>query len=64
MLSEQNVRTQWRHLFENGNVTPATFDDAQQLLDQLPLTSPLRTRLTSELDEIRRIHDSAKQTDA
>jgi hypothetical protein len=64
VLSETNVRSQWRNLFESGNVTPTTLDDAQQLLDELPLTSPLRTRLTAELDEIRRIHDSAGQAEA
>jgi hypothetical protein len=38
------------------NVSVETFDRAEELLDELRLESPLRHRLTIELEELRNIY--------
>lgn len=55
MLREQEVSVKWRQLFSGGEVTTATIQDAQRVLGQLPLESPLRLRLDRELTEIARL---------
>ena len=60
MLSEHEAQSKWRNLFASGKVTPQTLGDAQLLLEQLPLESPLRSRLTAELDEIQKLHAEPK----
>ena len=52
MLTEQEVARSWRLIFTNG-IEPNAFDRAEQLLDELRPESPLRHRLTIELDELR-----------
>ena len=52
MLTEQEVARSWRQIFKNGIETDA-LDRAEQLLDELRPESPLRHRLTTELDELR-----------
>ena len=52
MLTEQEVARSWRLIFKNGFQADA-FDRAEQLLDELRPESPLRHRLTIELDELR-----------
>lgn len=56
MLSEQEVARSWSQLFQSSPVELATFDRAEQLLDELRPESPLRLRLMLELDELRSIH--------
>ena len=56
MLTEQEVARSWSRIFGNNKVEPASFDRAEQLLDELRPESPLRHRLTLELDELRSIH--------
>jgi hypothetical protein len=43
-------------VFKSGSIEPASFDRAEQLLDELRPESPLRHRLTVELEELRTIH--------
>jgi hypothetical protein len=52
LLTEQEVARSWRIIFKNG-FQPEAFDRAEQLLDELRPESPLRHRLTIELDELR-----------
>ena len=58
MLTEQEVARSWSHVFKSGKIGPASFDRAEQLLDELRAESPLRHRLTLELEELRIIHAS------
>lgn len=56
MLTEQEVSRSWSQLFKGRNFEVATFDRAEQLLEELRSESPLRHRLTLELDELRSMH--------
>ncbi len=56
MLTEQEVARSWRLIFKNASYETDTFDRAEQLLDELRPESPLRHRLTVELDELREMH--------
>ena len=53
MLTESDVTRKWRTLFNGGSITAETIKQAQGLIDDLPLESPLRIRLGNELGEIR-----------
>ncbi|HEX7378131.1 MAG TPA: hypothetical protein VF278_13515 [Pirellulales bacterium] len=56
MLTEQEVSRSWRKLFVKVEITAETFVKADVLLDELRAESPLRHRLSNELDELRQIH--------
>lgn len=58
--TESSVQVDWRNLFATANGQPSikTFQMAEELLEQLPPTSPVRSRLTAELDEIRKLHST------
>jgi hypothetical protein len=43
-------------MFKGGKFESATFDRAEELLDELRPESPLRHRLTLELEELRNLH--------
>jgi hypothetical protein len=43
-------------LFKSGIFTAVNFDKAEALLEELRPTSPLRHRLSSELEELRQLH--------
>lgn len=61
MISEHAAHAKWRNLFGNGSITAQTLQEADELLEQLPPESPLRSRLTNELDEIRRLQQSRQK---
>lgn len=54
MLTEQEVARSWARLFR-GEKTSETFAKAETLLDELRPESPLRHRLSVELDELREL---------
>jgi hypothetical protein len=56
LLSESEVQRSFRNLFKSKDVPPDTFDKAEALLDELRAESPLRHRLSLELEEIRKLH--------
>jgi hypothetical protein len=56
LLTEQEVARSWSQLFKSKNIELAAFDRAEQLLEELRPESPLRHRLSLELDELRSIH--------
>ena len=56
MLTEQEVARSWSQVFKTSTLEPDTFDRAEQLLEELRPESPLRLRLTHELEELRSIH--------
>lgn len=45
-------------MFKAKQFEAEVFDRAEQLLDELRPESPLRHRLSGELDELRRIHEN------
>lgn len=56
MLSEQEVSQSWSLVFKGKTFESDAFDRAEQLLEELRPESPLRHRLTHELEELRTIH--------
>jgi hypothetical protein len=55
LLTEQEVARSWSQLFKSSKIELAAFDRAEQLLEELRPESPLRLRLTLELEELRSI---------
>lgn len=54
MLTESTVEKMFREMMSDPERTEATFDKAEELLEEeLRPESPLRHRLTVELDELR-----------
>ena len=56
MLTESEVQRSFRNLFKSKDVASDAFDKAEALLDELRAESPLRHRLSIELEEIRKLH--------
>jgi hypothetical protein len=56
MLYERDATRLWQQLFHGQTVTSQILTEAEKLVDDLPAESPLRSRLTTELDEIRSLH--------
>jgi hypothetical protein len=56
LLTENEVQRSFRNLFKSKDVPPDTFDKAEALLEELRAESPLRHRLSIELEEIRKLH--------
>lgn len=53
MLSESSVEKSFRKLTSSPERTEDDLDRAEELLDELRAESPLRHRLSVELDELR-----------
>ena len=60
MLTETAVERSIRRLLRGPDVTLETIEKAEALLDQLRPESPLRHRLSAELDELRELSLSEK----
>ncbi len=56
MLTEAQVQRSFRRLLENAEITPELITKAEALIDQLRFESPLRHRLTEQVDELRRLN--------
>jgi hypothetical protein len=56
LLTEQEVARSWSQVFKGSQIEADSFDRAEQLLEELRPESPLRLRLTHELEELRTIH--------
>lgn len=56
MLTEKEVSRSWSRMFAGSEIELATFERAEQLLDELRPESPLRHRLMMELEELRTRH--------
>jgi hypothetical protein len=59
LLTENEVSRSWSRMFKSGEIEADTFDRAELLLDELRPESPLRHRLSIELDELRDRHQLA-----
>ena len=55
MLTEEQVQRSFRQLFQSADFSEEAIEKAETLIDQLRLESPLRHRLSEELDELRKI---------
>ena len=60
MLTESEVQLTYRKLMKTWSVDPTTFDKVEALLEQLRPESPLRHRLETELNEVRRLQATQK----
>jgi hypothetical protein len=58
LLTENEVQRSFRNMFKNKEVPPEMFDKAEALLEELRAESPLRHRLSVELEEIRKLHSA------
>ena len=64
VLTESEVQRSFRQLMTAGDLSTERFEQAEVLLDQLRAESPLRHRLSIELDELRKIHAKLHHTTA
>ena len=55
LLTEAEVERSFRKIFSSREVQADDFEKAETLIDNLRLESPLRHRLTNELDELRKL---------
>lgn len=55
LLTEQEVARSWRRLMQSGKLTAEVVSRAEALIDNLQPESPLRHRLITELEEIRKL---------
>lgn len=55
MLTEREALRLWQKLFRGQAITALTLDEASTVIDDLPLDSPVRIRLSNELDELRKL---------
>lgn len=56
MLTEAEVHLSFRKLMTGDSIPAESFDKAEELIDKLRYESPLRHRLSVELEEIRKLH--------
>lgn len=59
VLNERDITLLWRKLFRGQEITSLTFEQAEGVLDELRPESPLRLRLTEELEELRKLHQKS-----
>lgn len=58
MLTEATVERSFRKLFATPVRDEVSFEKAEELLEELRPESPLRHRLSQELDELRELAES------
>jgi hypothetical protein len=56
VLTEKELSHTWNRLFADQQFADEALEQAEELLEQLRPESPLRHRLTNELEELRSIH--------
>jgi hypothetical protein len=54
LLTEQQISRSWQKLFRSGECSEEALEKAESLLDELRPESPLRFRLSTELEELRK----------
>lgn len=54
MLTEAEVQRSFNKMFKGSALSPELFEKAEALLDELRAESPLRHRLSCELEELRK----------
>ncbi|HIF30738.1 MAG TPA: hypothetical protein EYG57_09605 [Planctomycetes bacterium] len=58
MLTEAEVQRSFRNMFKNGQIDEDRLQKAEDIIDHLRPESPLRHRLSVELDELRELQTS------
>jgi hypothetical protein len=58
VLTEAAVEKSFRQMFSSANWDEACLDRAEELLEELRPESPLRHRLSQELEELREMANS------
>ena len=58
LLTESEVQRSFRNMFKDGQIDTDKLGRAENLIDQLRPESPLRHRLSTELDELRDLETS------
>ncbi len=53
MLTEATVERSFRKIISEAELDETAYDRAEELLDELRAESPLRHRLSTEIDELR-----------
>ncbi len=56
MLTEQEISRSWQKLFKDSTCDEKVLAKAEALIDELRPESPLRHRLSIELEELKEIH--------
>ena len=56
MMDEYDANRMWKKLFRGQPITSLTLAEAESLLNKMRPESPLRLRLSTELEEIRGLH--------
>jgi hypothetical protein len=56
LLTEAEVQRSFRNMFKAKDFPVENLDRAEALLDELRAESPLRHRLSVELEELRKLH--------
>jgi hypothetical protein len=59
LLTESEVQRTFRKMLLNWNEDPEIVDKLESLIDKLRPESPLRHRLWTELEEVRRLQETA-----
>ena len=59
LLTEFEIQRTYRKIISEANDDPTAFDRAEELLESLRLESPLRHRLSMELDELRELANAS-----
>jgi hypothetical protein len=60
MLDERDATRLWQQLFRGQAITEQTLSEAESVVNELRPESPLRLRLSVELEEIRRLHQQSQ----
>jgi hypothetical protein len=55
-MHERDATRVWHQLFRGRTITAQTLKEAELVVEELHPESPLRLRLSTELEEIRCIH--------
>jgi hypothetical protein len=58
LLTEHEVARSWQKLFRGGSVNADALVKAEALLEELRAESPLRHRLQTELDQLRKLAEA------
>jgi hypothetical protein len=60
MLNERDATRLWQQLFRGQTITSQTLTEAESILNELSDESPLRLRFSTELEEVRRLHEARR----